>query len=364
MFIEFSTNRWDNIRNVYSSWWNRTLQRPVVNLTFTGAKSDMEKPEDFSGIPLWKRPLDEPIEKILRDDLYTVSTGRFAADAFPMVLPDFGAGVNAAFCGCIAIPMADTVWFHPPGPGIDPRELQITHCPESTIYHRIRQYYEKSADFFEGQAVIGMTHLNNGIDIVARFFDGESMILALRDYPEEIKRLTNENHHLFVRYLEELSASMGDDVPGYSCWGNIYGERPWFGTQSDFCYMIGPDDFNEFVLPELTQCYNTYGEANYYHLDGPEQLRHLDTILTIPNLKCVQWVSGAGAPAPLEWPEVYKKIAGAGKNIWYMGELSELIEIANIIGTTSGLYWQGYWPWERREEARKLLRELGVPEEF
>ena len=364
MSIQFSTRRWDNIRNVYSGWWNRTLERPVVNLTFTGADSDMKKPDGYKGRLLWQYPIEVPVENILLDDLYTVSTQRFAGDGFPAVLPDYGAGVNAAFCGCITEPGAGTVWFRPPTPDIDPRELHLTHCPESEVYIKIRKYYEKAHDYFEGQAVIGMTHLNNGIDPVARFFDGESMVLALRDYPQEVKRLIGENHCLFMDYLEDLSSCMGPDVPGYSCWGNIYGEKPWFGVQSDFCIMIGPDDFNEFILPELELCWQANPEMNFYHLDGPGQLRHLDTILASPDLKCVQWVPGAGAPPPVEWPDVYKKIARAGKNIWYLGNLDELEHIADIIGTTRGLYWQGYMPWEQREEAYKLLKNLGVPAEF
>ena len=360
MSIHFSKQNWNNIRSVYNAWWKRELERPVINLTFTAAPSDIEKPKDYIAQQMWQYPEDTPVEQILQNDLYTLSTQRFTADAYPMVLPDYGAGVNAAFCGCKPIRGNGTVWFHPPAPDINPQDLHLTHHPESKLYNLIREYYEKAREIFEDNVVLGMTHLNNGIDTVARFFDAEPMLLALHDYPEEIKRLVSENHRLFLNYLKEFSNCMGK-VPGYSCWGGIYGEKPWFGVQSDFCYMIGPDDFQEFILPELEQCWQLNSEANFYHLDGPGQLIHLDAILDSPNLRCVQWVPGAGAAAPIEWPEIYKKITEKGKNIWYMGELKELEQIANICGTSRGLYWQGHIPWVKRDESLSLLKRLNVP---
>ena len=360
MAIQFSSRRWDDIRSAHGAWWDRTLERPLINLTLTGAPTEMKMPENYVSQSMWRYPQDTPVESILLNDLYTVSTQRFAADAFPMALPDYGAGVNSSFCGCQAVPGDDTVWFMPPRPDINPEELHLVHMPESVSYNRLRSYFEKSGDVFESRAIIGMTHLNNGIDIVARFFDGEDMIFALHDYPEEVKRLINESFHLFIRYLEEFSACMGN-VPGYSCWSNLYCTKPWMCTQSDFSYMIGPDDFVEFILPELELCWQAFPEANFYHLDGAGQLRHLDAILASPNIKCVQWVPGAGAAPPKEWPEVHQKIAKAGKNIWYNGKLEDLEQVAESIGTTKGLYWQGYMPWERREEAFAILKRLGVP---
>ena len=363
MTIQFNERRWKDIRDTYKRWWNRALERPVINLTFIDAPSSMKQPENYRPIAMWQYPEETPINQILRDDLYTLSTQRFAADAFPMTLPDYGAGVNAAFCGSKVERREETVWFLPPAPDIAMKNFHLKHDPGSTLYMKLREYYKQSYKFFEGNAIVGMTHLNNGIDIPARFFEGNEMCLALYDYPDEVKRLTDESHRLFLYYLEDLSTYMGD-VPGYSCWGHLYGEKPWFGTQSDFCAMIGPDTFSEFILPELKMCWQAFPETNYYHLDGPGQLPHLDMILDSPSLRCVQWVPGDGAPLPAEWVEIYKRISNAGKNIWYMGKLEDIEGIADAIGTTRGLYWQGYMPWEYREHARTILKHLGVTEEF
>jgi hypothetical protein len=50
-----------------------------------------------------------------------------------------------------------------------------------------------------------------------------------------------------------------------------------------------------------------------YHLDGPGAIKHLDFLLSIPELRLIQWVPGAGAAPFREWIPLLKRIVGAGK---------------------------------------------------
>ena len=63
--------------------------------------------------------------------------------------------------------------------------------------------------------------------------------------------------------------------------------------QSDFAFMISPPIFERFVLPDL--------EITCNHLDGENQILHLDMLLAIENLSSIQWIPGNGAPPPEEW---------------------------------------------------------------
>jgi hypothetical protein len=56
-------------------------------------------------------------------------------------------------------------------------------------------------------------------------------------------------------------------------------------------------------------------EASIYHLDGPQALPHLDSLLQIKELNAVQWVYGAGRGRASDWMDVYKKCQAAGKGI-------------------------------------------------
>jgi len=58
-------------------------------------------------------------------------------------------------------------------------------------------------------------------------------------------------------------------------------------------------------------------DYSFYHLDGPEQIIHLDEILK--HVTAIQWVPGSKPGVPQdgtdEWMPLYKKIQKAGKNI-------------------------------------------------
>jgi 5-methyltetrahydrofolate--homocysteine methyltransferase len=64
---------------------------------------------------------------------------------------------------------------------------------------------------------------------------------------------------------------------------------------SDFSYLIGPAMFDEFVKPGLADSCRRLPHS-FYHLDGPGQLAHLDSLLAIAELDGIQWVPGAGQP--------------------------------------------------------------------
>ena len=48
MSISFGPERWGQVRDTYAGWWSRTLERPVVNLTLTGANTGKPANTDLS----------------------------------------------------------------------------------------------------------------------------------------------------------------------------------------------------------------------------------------------------------------------------------------------------------------------------
>jgi hypothetical protein len=64
---------------------------------------------------------------------------------------------------------------------------------------------------------------------------------------------------------------------------------------------------------------------NIFHVDGVGVLRHLDYILSLPQIQAIQWVQGVGDDLPiLQWLHVIKKIQAAGKGVVVDLRLNEL----------------------------------------
>ncbi|MCX7011807.1 MAG: trimethylamine corrinoid protein 2, partial [Candidatus Sumerlaeota bacterium] len=96
----------------------------------------------------------------------------------------------------------------------------------------------------------------------------------------------------------------------------------------------------------------------FYHMDGPGQIAHLDSLLSIPELKGIQWVPGAGAPDITRWPDLYRKIRDSGKLIQIGYSLEKLDAIAEQLGSPKGILFIGTA--SSMEEAEEGLRRYGT----
>jgi len=354
MPIAFDAARWERVRRVYADWWAGRLQRPLIAATLTGFEPPGPQPPlpfhhftSFYG-------LETPVDRILDVWEWKLAEQRYLGDAFPSLWLNFGPGVMAAFLGCELhnSPAGGTAWFHPRELR-EAADLHFSVDENNPWWRRIVEIARAADARFGGLLQVGMTDLGGNLDIVSSFRPGEKLLLDLYDCPGEIERLVWEAHRCWWQCFERLHACLPHN-PGYTAWTPIFSAEPYYMLQCDFCYMIGPEMFDRFVKPELAASCRRLKNA-FYHLDGPGQLPHLDSLLEIPELKGVQWVPGAGQPDITEWPEVYRKIHKAGKLIQMFSNQSKLgfealDAIADQIGSGRGIVMIGGA--DRREEER------------
>ncbi|MDO9541938.1 MAG: hypothetical protein Q7J98_06405, partial [Kiritimatiellia bacterium] len=127
----------------------------------------------------------------------------------------------------------------------------------------------------------------------------------------------------------------------------------------DFCYMIGPKMFDEFVKPELEASCKKLDHA-FYHLDGPGELPHLDSLLEIKALKGVQWIPGSQNPHGENWPDVYRKILKAGKRAQFYGDWRNFGKLVDQVGGAENFVVFASAPVSQRKEAEDFLKRYGV----
>ena len=83
----------------------------------------------------------------------------------------------------------------------------------------------------------------------------------------------------------------------------------------DFSAMISNQQFIDFCLPILEEEVKPMTH-NIFHLDGKGVARHLDIILSIPEIQAIQWVQGVGDDKHiLQWIPLIKKIREVGKSV-------------------------------------------------
>jgi hypothetical protein len=97
-------------------------------------------------------------------------------------------------------------------------------------------------------------------------------------------------------------------------------------------------------------------DRSIYHLDGPDALRFLDTLLAIPEIHAIQWVPGAGQSHWKQWIEVYQRIQSAGKAFCvgvHVSELDHFFELFRPEGV-----WLSVGGVGDRESAEDVLRSI------
>lgn len=332
MKVGFNTEQWQRIKNNSAKWWAGELGRPLLHAELKGLTPAIMKPEQpfYGFVPFYDFSL--PAEKIVDVWNYELASTKLIGDAFPNIFPNFGPGSIAAYMGADVESGNETVWFKPTSV-LPIEDITFEYLPDNKWYLRTKKLVEAAMDRWQGAVQIAMTDLGGNLDILSAFRPAEKLVFDLFDAPQEVKRLTWQAHEMWWRYFEEFNSITSPTCPGFSCWNRMFSDIPSYVLQCDFCFMISPDMFDEFVKPELAQSAEQLSNV-VYHLDGPGQLTHLDSLLEIDAIDCIQWIPGAGSKTVEYWPEVYKKITQAGKRIQVFSSQAE--NPHTILDTFSG----------------------------
>lgn len=307
--LRFTDRDWERIERDTMAWWASELDRPLVWLS----ASDPQPPP----IPyryLTNYPLDMPAEELV--DLYepALAATRFYGDAFPYLWINFGPGIMAGFIGSNVHSVSDpqeTVWFST-RTQVDSPDLDLTYGAHNAWWERVQELTAAFVQRWDGQVAIGHTDLGGNLDILASFRTTEGLLFDAIERPQEVERLANRITELWLRYYDELDALIRPPCRGTSCWTPIWSTGKTYMLQSDFAYMISPDMFERFVVPDLTACC-AHLDHGFYHLDGKNQIPHLDHLLSISRLRGIQWIPGDGQPPPDRWLPLLKRIRDGGK---------------------------------------------------
>jgi len=318
----FTEADWARLERDWTAWWNHDLDRPLL-VSINTRPTDRVRPSWWGG--LGQMPLTVPAEEIAAELWDDISRTTHHGDSWPRAWMNYGPGIGAAFLGGELEAAPDTVWFRPGiWAGKPLNEIRPSYDPDQVWWQRIQEVTTACLAQFAGRAQVGFTDIGGNLDLAASLRDTMTLLEDCIDDPEAVDELCQHLTQLWLRFYKEQYALIGAAGRGTSAWAPLWSPGRTYMLQSDFSYMIGPDQFARWVVPDLAACCAEL-DHGFYHLDGKGQIPHLDHLLAVPGLKGVQWIPGAGQPEaadPVWWP-LLKRIRDAGKlvQIYSPGDL-------------------------------------------
>ena len=298
---------WESAKKHFGAFWQgEMLDRCTIGIRAPKDKSVViPQPKDDEAYRT------DP-EAIIRYNRAVMENTCYLGDAFPLITLDLGASGHAAFFKGERHYIDGTVWFFPSLS--DPRELEFD--PDSLLYRKTIEIAEALAEDSKGDYCISMPDDSGNADALAHLMGSENLLCTMIDDPEGVEeglRKIQKAYEDVMRRAREITKGVND---GGGCIGWLNTWAPGFHAQMqcDLAAMISKEHFDRFIAPELTAQSNFLDYA-LYHLDGIEVRRHLDTLLSIPTLKAIQWTQVVGQPSCLEFLDDLKRIQKAGKRL-------------------------------------------------
>lgn len=287
----------------------------------------------------------------------------FMGESFPNLNVDFGPGSLAAYLGADIGFNEDTVWFTPCFQDEDDWENipPLTFEDESKWFVKHLELIKACRELAGDDFYVDIPDMMENVDVLASLRDTQELLCDMIDDPDEIKKRVNEVTTAYYKSLERFYDVVKDE-DGASVYTvfQIWGPGKTVKLQCDTGAMLSPDMFRELVLDSLKDQAQK-ADSVLYHLDGPDNIRHLDAIMEVEGIDALQWTSGdAGPDGTLEeWDQIYDKARAAGKSLWvkvYSGEFEDWIKNVDRIVKKYGSHSLFlFFPEMSYEQGKELL---------
>ncbi|OHD82096.1 MAG: hypothetical protein A3J97_09075 [Spirochaetes bacterium RIFOXYC1_FULL_54_7] len=247
---------------------------------------------------------------------HNLATTGFHADALPVHMPWLGPDQFAAWLGGdLSFSTQDnTSWTKPfVEDWADFPDFEINRNGRwwQTYWATMKASVARGKDRW----TTAYPDLHTGIDALGAMRGPQRLMMDLINEPDTIKAAMAQMTRLWISVVDEVSALILPTDQGTGNWtGGWSAGRFLCLGQNDLSCLIGPDMFEEFCLPDTLACCR-HADSIIYHLDGPDAIRHLPTLLAIDEINCIQWIQGAGSPLPSQWIDLLKRIQDAGKSV-------------------------------------------------
>ncbi|MEX0324914.1 MAG: hypothetical protein AB3N33_02370 [Puniceicoccaceae bacterium] len=322
----------DSTRNHLTAWWDHAdLDRPCVLATL-----DTPPLPELKGEALETWWMDIPARLDRVKDIIKVQ--RYRGEAVPYQYVDYGASAMAGALGC---PMefvdADTIWADPRFEDIED-VLEADIALKGLFWEKLEALTRGSLAFSKDHHFVSYFALGGVTDTAAALYGTENLLMDMVAEPESVEELMTRMADLWLEAKGKVDQWFSE--AGQAChigWCGVWAPGTTFPLQEDFSYMISNEMYRRFCAPSLERFIAAL-DYPMYHLDGVDALKHLDTLIGMPDLRAIQWQPGAGHEDLEQWIPILQKILAAGKSVQVYARAEEVVPITRAVGPTGMAY--------------------------
>jgi hypothetical protein len=285
----------DNLLELHTAFWNRGLEKPVVNVDC----SLMTRSRFVPALPPeWESQRTVTLEPsvLLPErlqpapfDLGTKDNTRGAV-AFNTWMPYFRVPWLTGIAGCevVASSSGQTVWpysyldddwYELPRQGFAPRLDWLDKLLEFTQFIVDRYYPERC---------IPTTDLiaRGPGDLLLHSLGPERLYLGLYDHPHEMKLLLDQITDIYIRWGQAQLEIIPKFHGGYCNTYGIWGPGATIRSQEDYATNLSRAHFEEFLLPGARRVAAAFEYETFHTHSGFPQLA--EWMLEVDELKCIE----------------------------------------------------------------------------
>lgn len=309
-------DNWTEAREHLEAFWaGEYIDRPLTLLTAPrqNAPSPPPVPEDLEA--KWT-----DLDYLLQLDEHQVRWTHWLGDVIPT-----GRTVLMGWCLNFGFPVTfqpDTIWIEHTLETWD-EAIEWADRWRDPWFERMRIYTERACRQAAEKYFIGAPPILPPNDLLSMLRGGVPFLMDLVERPGVIRRNLMEMTAAHLEMHQALAAIRSRHQEG-----NLHHYRIWCPEyvglwQSDVSAMISPDMFEEFIVPELEKVSEVFDKI-IYHLDGPDAIRHVDSVCAIEKVHLIQWVPGTGNPGGAHWLDLFKRIQANGKAVLISGSHADI----------------------------------------
>jgi hypothetical protein len=341
------------MKRVYAWYEGEMIDRVPVRFMAHNAAFNLGETEGKRS-PEEQRKRWFDVERRVEEFIRSIEGKTFYGETFPVFEPNLGPDIYATFWGAELTFGEVTSWSHPiVQEWEDMQKLKLNMNNE--YFKTVEALMHCAIEQCEGRFLVGYTDIHPSVDCAMSWRGVERFCMDLYEYPEQARQLIEiacgDFHTIFDHFDSILKAA---NLPSI-CWIGLPSFGKFHVPSCDFSAMISTDHFVEFSLPVLKREIKPMTH-NVYHVDGKGVARHLDVILSIPEINGIQWVQEMGTDRPImQWVPLIKKVQAAGKGVIVDLQVHELESFLDAVDPDGIFLWVGT---EDVEEQTAIIKRL------